>query len=150
MSRKLPKLIGAATALSLLVSSLTGCGSSVGTLSKGDCLDLRADATSQGVFDPEKLNTVSCSKAHNAEVVDILRLGEGQYPGAEALTKKVETFCPTAFTLYIGKSPRDSLLDLLPLAPTEESWTKGKDRLIVCLAYSQHEKIARSFKNTQR
>lgn len=150
MRLKTRKLLGAATALSLLASSLTGCGSAVVSLTKGDCLDLPADFVADGVFDPEKLLTVSCGKPHNAEVIDTLSLSGESFPGAHELSEQAGTFCSAAFTLYIGTNPSASILDLAPLVPTEESWTKGKDRLVVCLAVSQHEKISRSVKNAQR
>lgn len=145
-NRVLNKLLVTAAASALM---LTGCGSAVVELSKSDCLELPDGALATGVFELENLTTVACSAPHNAEVVDTLRLPEGPFPGSEKLMEEASAFCPQAFSEYIGKDPKDSILDLAPLSPTEESWERAKDRTIICLAFSQHEKISGTFKNSR-
>ncbi|MCS4484682.1 septum formation family protein [Gleimia sp. 6138-11-ORH1] len=147
MRGKTKKLLAVAAASAL---ALTGCGSAVVELSKSDCLDLPENTLASGVFDLENLTTVPCSSPHNAEVVDTLHLPEGPFPGNETIIAQVEAFCPQAFSDYIGKDPKDSIFDLAPLSPTQESWEKAKDRAIICLAFSQHEKISGTFKNSGR
>ncbi len=139
--------------LSLLIVAsfaLSSCADAVVELDQGDCLDLAEGMLTYGQFEYEGLSAISCSQPHNAEVVGVLRLREKDFPGMETRTVRAEEFCPTAFANYIGKEAKDSILDLVPLSPTEESWTRANDRTIICLAISQHEKIPKTFKNSRR
>lgn len=136
--------------LLLSIGFLSGCSPTVVELKKGDCLDLPDGVFNDSSFSYEGLSTISCAQPHNAEVVDTLVLADKQYPGSEMIMQRTEEFCPESFNSYIGKDSKDSLLDLVPLSPTEESWRRANDRTIICIAFSQHERIPKSFKNSRR
>lgn len=78
------------------------------SLALGDCVELA------GGFERE----VPCSQAHDAEVVDVVKMGGLDYPGADALAGFAERNCPPAADRYSY--------------PNAETWAGG-DRVIACL-----------------
>ena len=116
-------------ALFLGASTLSGCGfSSVMRLSVGACVQI---PTSTSAY---SLETVSCSRPHQAEVFAL--------PEAAQLESEARRVCEKDFTPYVGSSVEDSALDLIWMTPSRESWERG-DRQIVCLAAANGDQTLR-------
>lgn len=79
------------------------------------------------------LETVSCSRPHQAEVIALPTVAGADFPEATQLEADARRECELAFRSYVGIPAEDSALDLLWLAPSRESWERG-DRQIVCIA----------------
>lgn len=109
-------------------STLSGCGfSSVMRLSVGTCVQIPNSSSAYS------LETVSCSRPHQAEVFALPAVGGSEFPEAAQLESKARRECEKAFTPYVGSGVEDSALDLIWMTPSQESWERG-DRQIVCLA----------------
>ena len=76
----------------------------------GDCINYAADAN---------VSRTSCSGLHDAQVLDVLGMPDGAYPGEIAIDDFALQNCPFAMDTYMFPSP--------------ESWGLGGDREIVCL-----------------
>ncbi len=121
-----------AGAASLAVSSLllAGCSSAdreeleLGTCINGDI----SSGTLQGI------DQVDCDSPHFGQVVGMLTVPGGPYPGTDTLTDEAEQPCKTALAEYAGIELSTSVLDLVPLLPSESAWEDG-DRTVLCLVY---------------
>ncbi|MEE8347129.1 MAG: hypothetical protein V3S20_07265, partial [Dehalococcoidia bacterium] len=85
-------------------------------LAIGDCFN----------FPTEDEFTVSierraCGDSHDAQVIDLMDMPDGEFPGDEAIAEYAFFNCPEATDDYLG--------------PTSGSWELGEDREIVCLEY---------------
>jgi hypothetical protein len=94
------------------------------SLASGNCID---DDT-QGAVSLVKV--VNCTTPHNAEVVGIFTLDDGEFPGNEALVDQAGQRCPD----YVPENV-DPQLAIYYLVPTTETWPEG-DRNIICLVVS--------------
>jgi hypothetical protein len=94
----------------------------------GSCL---ASLPSDG-GDP--LDVVACEEQHLGEVVAVVELEEGEYPGEVAVLTQARERCTSAFADYVGAPVDDSGLGLLPVVPRENDWRVDGDRTVVCLA----------------
>lgn len=84
--------------------------------------------------DGAPLDVVDCEQQHLGEVVGVLDLGDGGYPGEVAVLSQARDRCTEAFTQYVGAAPEDSELGLLPVVPREGDWLVEGDRTVVCVA----------------
>jgi hypothetical protein len=94
----------------------------VADLAVGDCFD---DGNAEGVV------RLPCTIAHDGEIIGIVTLREGPYPGDNAVDKAADRACTHEFTKYVGKSVDDSELDLYYWPPNEDQWNDD-DRVVVC------------------
>lgn len=94
----------------------------VGRLDAGHCLaQLPADGS------VSRVEVVPCSSAHEAEVVGVLTLPDGDWPGADEVEERVGAWCEMDNAqLAAGLQP-------VVWTPTERGWGQG-DRDGVCLA----------------
>ena len=117
--------------------TLSGCGfSSVMRLSVGACVQVPPTTSAYS------LETVSCSRPHQAEVIALPTVAGANFPEAAQLETDARRECELAFRSYVGIPAEDSALDLLWLAPSRESWERG-DRQIVCLAAANGQQTLR-------
>ena len=84
-----------------------------------------------------ELRAGPCDFPHDAEVVGVLELPAGPWPGQGTLDDLAEARCAEHFAGYVGAEPLDSALELTWLAPTEEGWTREGDRTLTCVATSE-------------
>ena len=94
----------------------------VADLAVGDCFD---DGNAEGVV------RLPCTVAHDGEIIGIVTLPEGPYPGDNGVDKAADRACTHDFTKYVGKSVDDSELDLYYWPPNEDQWNDD-DRVVVC------------------
>ena len=95
----------------------------VGRLDAGHCLTaLPADGS------VSRVEVVPCSSAHEAEVVGVLTLPDGAWPGTDEVEQRVGAWCEMDNAqLAAGLQP-------VVWTPTERGWGQG-DRDGVCLAW---------------
>ena len=79
------------------------------TLEEGDCLIYRATGDVREVY---------CADPHHAEVIGVVLMQDGPYPGDDAINNFALANCPDGFDTFIF--------------PTENFWAGG-DRQITCL-----------------
>jgi Septum formation len=97
------------------------------SLEVGDCvsdLELSAAITS--------LPAVPCDEPHQAEVVGVFDLPEGEYPSEAELTSQADAGCANRLMLYAPTAVSDSSLQISYLYPLEQQWPT--DREVVCFA----------------
>lgn len=82
----------------------------------------------------DPLDVVACEQQHLGEVVAVVELGEGDYPGEVAVLSQARDACTRAFQDYVGAPVDGSGLGLLPVVPRENDWRVDGDRTVVCLA----------------
>lgn len=135
--------------LSLLAIALGACGSglvAVNELEVGDCFD-----------DPENeedvllIQTVPCEEPHQNEVYANLELTQFQsYPGLQAIEDAGISECLDLFAGFVGVEYDASVLDIVYLTPTQESWGQG-DRDVTCAVYDiSGERLTGSMKGSGR
>jgi len=88
---------------------------SIFDLSVGDCLNYPSDGGNELLTGVKRLE---CGEPHDAEVIGLFDMPEGDFPGEDEVTDYASANCPGEFDNFLG--------------PTEESWALG-DREIVCL-----------------
>ncbi|MDF9715456.1 septum formation family protein [Nocardioides sp. ChNu-153] len=99
------------------------------SLQVGDCFD-----------DPEgtevtEVPAVPCAEPHDNEIFEAFDMDEGDWPGDDAVQAAVEEGCGGAFEAFVGTPYDTSALYLDALTPTEDSWTQGDDREILCVVF---------------
>jgi hypothetical protein len=82
------------------------------------------------------LTAVPCAQPHQAEVVEVIELPGGDFPGEPALTKQGQDTCGPALSSYAPRAGRDGSVQLLYIYPTQATWALG-DHQITCLAVHQ-------------
>ncbi|TQJ19556.1 DUF4190 domain-containing protein [Kribbella jejuensis] len=91
-----------------------------------------------------------CPNAHDAELIAIVSLPDGSYPGDKAIDKDADRACTRPFGTYVGKSRDQSELYLSWLTPDKYTWNSG-DRRVFCVAYGpDDEKLTGTVKNSHR
>ena len=95
----------------------------------GDCID---DSTSTEVAE---VPVVPCDQPHDNEVIFSFEMPAGEFPGQEAFVAAAEEQCPPALEAYVGIAFADSMYDVWPITPTEDGWTQGDDREVLCLVF---------------
>ncbi|WBU38220.1 septum formation family protein [Homoserinibacter sp. YIM 151385] len=112
----------------------------------GDCID--SDALSGEI---DSVPIVPCSEEHDAEAFANVLLEDGDYPSQDVIDQAAEEACYTDnFEEFVGVAYDDSELDATYLSPTQESWTSGSDREILCLITDPAGKSTGSLEGADR
>jgi hypothetical protein len=82
--------------------------------------------------------TVPCSEPHDNEAYYAYDIDAEKFPGNEAVLAEAGDTCVSEFEGFAGISYEDSILDVWPLIPTEETWAQG-DREVICFIYAMNE-----------
>lgn len=88
---------------------------SIFDLNEGDCINYPTGTAGEVLSGVKRLD---CADPHDAEVIGLLDMPDGDFPGEDEATDYALANCPAEFDNFLG--------------PTEESWSQG-DREIVCL-----------------
>jgi hypothetical protein len=108
----------------------------------GDCFD---DTSAD-----DQVARRNCPEAHDGELVAIVSLPDGTYPGDQAIEKAADRACTPPFGTYVGKSRDQSELYLAWWTPDQYTWDSG-DRRVFCVAYGPgDQKLTGSVKNSHR
>jgi hypothetical protein len=115
------------------------------TIKVGDCLN---DATSTGTVTTAPI--VPCSQPHDSEAYKSVKMTDGAFPGADAVTAQANEACANAFPTFIGIAYDDSDLSISYYFPTKESWNGRNDRQIMCTVYDDGVKTTGTLKGAKR
>jgi hypothetical protein len=96
-------------------------------LKTGDCLTTAPVAERLG-----SIHVTPCTKPHRAEVYAVFNLPTGDYPGEQAMTKRVENGCTTRLPRINGKQRG---LGVGYIRPQRLYWQLGH-RSVICLVES--------------
>ena len=96
-------------------------------LDEGECFD-RLESP-----DVTEVPSVPCDQAHDLEVIAVVALPEGDFPGDDQVVTAATTVCQEEFEGYVGRPSQDSGLLVVPLPPSRAQWDGG-DRSVVCAA----------------
>jgi hypothetical protein len=97
----------------------------------GDCFNDSAHVTAE----VDEMTVVDCGSPHDAEVFGVPNLPgkpAAPYPGDDEVDRLSYELCLGEFASYVGIDFLDSAWEFGYLRPTEESWRKYDDRLVVC------------------
>ncbi len=152
-------LIASALATGLIATVASGCGlfgaeepkrdasgtitesadADVFALKVGDCVD-SAKLGGEEATEISSVGTVPCGQPHDGEVFAETTMATGDFPGDAAAGDQANEYCKQQFESFIGVAFDDSVLDLVPMFPTSESWTYNDDRVIQCVVIASENR----------
>ena len=95
------------------------------------------------------VGAVPCVEPHDNEVYAQFDLSLGAYPGDEEISVLAYDRCMESFESFVGISYAESILDILRLTPTAESWSQQNDREVSCAVYNiELEKLTGSMRGS--
>ena len=100
----------------------------------GDCFD-NSYATSDEVSD---LPGVPCSEPHDYETYAVFDVPMDSYPLEDAMAELAYDSCLERFDSFVGLDYESSVLEIITMYPTNESWRQD-DREVVCALYDMNE-----------
>jgi hypothetical protein len=104
-------------------------------LKVGDCFDEQAVLSGEP-FELVSVGAVPCSEPHTAEVVsvnDTFFEGEDSLPAQDVVDSRSAQACLSDLVAYTGQPYEESLFDVIPLTPTQDSWDILGDRGLACI-----------------
>ena len=145
--------------LTVLTTGLAACGAerdeggqiqTAGTVNAfamqvGDCVDDWALSDTEISDVPG----VPCTDPHDNEVYALFDLADGTWPGDEQVELDAQQGCYDRFQGAIGATYEDSILEYLPIYPSEDSWQRIDDREVICVAvHMEYEKLTGTVLNS--
>jgi len=106
----------------------------------GDCFDDTGSISSSAGGEVSSLPAVPCSAPHDNEVFAVFDLSVDEFPEGEAMSQMAFDACQARFASFVGISYEESVLDILTLYPTRESWELQGDREVVCALFEMNAK----------
>lgn len=100
----------------------------------GDCFD-SANSSNDEVSD---LPGVPCSEPHDFETYAVFDVALDSYPTEEAMGELAYDSCLQRFDEFVGLEYESSVLEIITMYPTTESWQQD-DREVVCALYDMNE-----------
>jgi hypothetical protein len=111
----------------------------------GDCFNLK-DPDADVV---EEVEARPCTQVHRYEMFHVDSMSGGEYPSDEEFGAWIEQNCLAAFAPYVGVEYQESVLEILPVTPTEDSW--DDDKSVQCvLADPGNEQLTTSLRSAAR
>jgi len=103
----------------------------------GDCFNDSQEVIDAGGDEVvlEAVAGLPCSEPHDNEVYAVLDLSLERFPGGEEIYDLARDECVERFESFVGVSYEASILDIMHVYPTEESWSRGGDREVICAIY---------------
>ena len=99
----------------------------------GDCFD-ESSSFGEGISD---VPGVPCAQPHDYETYAVFDVSFDSFPSEESLGAIAYDSCLERFDSFVGLEYADSVLQVITLNPTAESWKQG-DREIVCALYDMN------------
>ncbi|MGI9201983.1 MAG: septum formation family protein [Woeseiaceae bacterium] len=100
----------------------------------GDCFN---DGSSMGE-EVSDLPGVPCDEPHDYETYAVFDVALQDYPSDDEMSELAYESCLERFDGFVGLDYEDSILDIVTLYPTTESWQQN-DREVVCALYDINE-----------
>jgi hypothetical protein len=100
----------------------------------GDCFD------NSSSFEEEVSNLpgVPCSQPHDYETFAVFDVAIDSYPSEESMLELAHDSCLERFDPFVGIDYDSSILEIITMYPTDESWQQD-DREIVCALYDMND-----------
>jgi hypothetical protein len=117
-------------------------------LASGTCLNgVRPGVT----ITADTLRSVDCTGPHDNEVVggSDVQLGDA-FPGQARLQTIAANLCLPSFRTYVGIDLQASSLDMLPLLPTQDLWSRGEHDLSCVVMTRDGSQLTGSVLGTRR
>ncbi len=115
-------------------------------MSVGECFDL-ADPDSEFIDD---VTQRECTEPHQFEMFFVGDLPDGQYPSDSDVNLWLEANCIPAFAEYVGVDYQSSVIEALPITPTEDGWNDG-DHSVQCAMHDPtNPELTESLRNAAR
>lgn len=103
------------------------------SLRVGDCFN------NAGIGDEvSDLPGVPCAEPHDYETYAVFDVALDSFPSEEEMSELAYERCLERFDGFVGIEYENSVLDIVTLYPTTESW-KQNDREVVCALYDMNE-----------
>ena len=104
---------------------------------EGDCFNDTQDILDSGVAGGEvqDLPGLPCSEPHDNEVYAAFDVFFDSYPGQKSMLEAANDQCLKRFDSFVGRPYDESVLDILPIYPTNDSWSRMNDREVICAIY---------------
>ena len=126
--------------------SYLGGSRPVTDMSVGECFDV-ADPDSEFIDD---VTQRECTEPHQFEMFFVGDLPDGQYPSDSDVTLWLEANCIPAFAEYVGVDYQSSVIEALPITPTEDGWNDG-DHSVQCAMHDPtNPELTESLRNAAR
>jgi Septum formation len=112
----------------------TGAVVFVGDLRLGDCFN-ESNFGDPARYEVGEITVVDCGSPHDGEVFAVATLPGGPaapYPGDDEVERQTIELCLGEFAPYVGIEYADSIWEVNWYVPSEASWRKYDDRLVVC------------------
>ena len=116
-------------AIVLGMSVLAGCGTTVDSLSVGDCFN--APEVSDVATEVSDVDVVDCSEPHRYEMYAIDELTNSSFPGESQAADIADEYCLSRFETFVGMEYDFSVYYIYSIYPTSGSWSQG-ERSIQC------------------
>jgi hypothetical protein len=100
----------------------------------GDCFN---DGSSMGA-EVSDLPGVPCDEPHDYETYAVFDVALQEYPSDDEMSELAYERCLERFGGFVGLDYEDSILDIVTLYPTTESWQQN-DREVVCALFDINE-----------
>ena len=95
-------------------------------------------------------DVVPCDEPHDEEVFFEYKMPDGEF-SEEAIDAASQEQCTgDAFTEFVGLAFNDSVLEVYPLTPTEQTWNEYNDRVIQCIISDPAGQVSTSLKGAAR
>jgi hypothetical protein len=78
---------------------------------------------------------VPCSTPPDNEVYAVFDVAVPSFPQGDAMAALAFDSCMERFQGFVGKDYETSVLDIMTLYPTQESWSRYDDREVICAVF---------------
>lgn len=116
----------------------------------GDCFNDNNEISGQDdTVEVVGVAGIPCAQPHDNEAYAKFDVDFETYPGNDDMFNSALESCVEQFEGYVGRDYQSSLLDILTLYPTAESWKQMDDREVICvLVHMEDEKLVGSSRNS--
>ena len=128
------------------MSVLAGCGTTVDSLSVGDCFN-GPEASYVGT-EVSDVDVVDCSEPHRYEIYAAKEMTNSSFPGDNQAANMADDYCLSRFQSYVGMEYTYSIYYISSAVPTSGSWSQG-DRSIQCALGLEFGKKVGSARNSR-
>lgn len=111
-------------------------------LQAGECFDVTEH--------DQKVDRAPCPEPHDGELVAVVTLPAGPYPGERKVDDVTRAACEKAFASYVGISVYKSVLSLQNWWPLRANWAAGDRRGFCTVQSTDDEQLDGSVKGTKR
>ena len=103
----------------------------------GDCFNDPQELidSETGIAEFQDVAGIPCSEPHDNEVYAVFDVSFNTFPGDGPMFEVATDECLTRFEDFVGRSYDESILDIFPIYPNDDSWSRLNDREVVCAVY---------------